>query len=146
MDRLINAILRLSREGRRTLAPELLDLNALVRSIADTMQHPDRDRHALTIAPLPMLTSDRTALEQILSNLMENALKYLQPGPRRRSASAAAWRAGGRSSRWPTTGAASIRVITSASSIFSAVRACRTSRAKALVLRMFVRLPIALAA
>ena len=81
MDRLINAILRLSREGRRTLAPELLDLNALVRSIADTMQHRLTETGtALTIAPLPMLTSDRTALEQILSNLMENALKYLQPG------------------------------------------------------------------
>lgn len=81
MDRLINAILRLSREGRRTLAPEPLDLNTLVRSIADSMQHRLTETEtALTIAPLPMLTSDRTAVEQILSNLMENALKYLQPG------------------------------------------------------------------
>ncbi|MDR6510877.1 signal transduction histidine kinase [Novosphingobium capsulatum] len=81
MDRLINAILRLSREGRRTLAPETLDLTALVRSIADTMQHRLTETGTtLTIAPLPALTSDRTALEQILSNLMENALKYLQPG------------------------------------------------------------------
>jgi signal transduction histidine kinase len=83
MDRLINAILRLSREGRRTLAPESLDLGVLVRSIADSMQHRLTETEtALSIAPLPTLTSDRTAVEQILSNLMENALKYLQPGRR----------------------------------------------------------------
>ncbi|NMN05829.1 MULTISPECIES: sensor histidine kinase [unclassified Novosphingobium] len=81
MDRLINAILRLSREGRRTLAPEALDLNVVVRSIADSIQHRLMETGtALTIAPLPTVTSDRTAVEQILSNLMENALKYLQPG------------------------------------------------------------------
>jgi len=34
----------------------------------------------ITIAQLPIITCDRTALEQILSNLMENALKYLEPG------------------------------------------------------------------
>jgi signal transduction histidine kinase len=81
MDRLINAILRLSREGRRTLAPELLDLNTLVRSIADTMQHRLTETGTeIAIAQLPIITCDRTALEQILSNLMENALKYLEPG------------------------------------------------------------------
>ena len=79
MDRLINAILRLSREGRRTLAPELLDMTMLVQGIVDTLKHRTEEL-GITIAidrPLPSIVSDRVAIEQILSNLIENATKYL---------------------------------------------------------------------
>src|SRR5258708_15686113 len=34
----------------------------------------------IRIEPLPQITSDRLALEQIFSNLIDNALKYLKPG------------------------------------------------------------------
>jgi signal transduction histidine kinase len=82
MDRLINAILKLSREGRRVITPEAMPTDAIVEAIAGSMQHVLDDRGVtLTIArPLPTLTTDRVALEQILSNLIENATKYLQPG------------------------------------------------------------------
>lgn len=81
MDRLINAILRLSREGRRTLAPERVDANALVQSIRDSIQHRLNDVGAEVGADaLPDIVTDRLALEQILSNLIENAVKYLKPG------------------------------------------------------------------
>jgi signal transduction histidine kinase len=81
MDRLINAILRLSREGRRTLAVEPIELNELVQSIIDSLQHRVTDSGAeIRAERLPAVTSDRLAVEQILSNLIENALKYLQPG------------------------------------------------------------------
>lgn len=81
MDRLINAILRLSREGRRALMPERIDANQLVQGIIDTVQHRITDAGAEVKArPLPEITTDRLAFEQILSNLIENALKYLQPG------------------------------------------------------------------
>ena len=82
MDRLINAILNLSREGRRVIAPEPLDPATIVETIGGSMQHILEDRGVtLTIdAPLPALVSDRLAVEQILSNLIENASKYLQPG------------------------------------------------------------------
>jgi light-regulated signal transduction histidine kinase (bacteriophytochrome) len=67
MDRLINAILRLSREGRRTLAPERIELGALVRGIGETMQHRLTETGTtLTIESLPVMVSDRMALEQIL--------------------------------------------------------------------------------
>jgi hypothetical protein len=82
MDRLINAILTLSREGRRTITPELLDMDDLVQLIADSLQH-RVDALDATIeiqTPLPRLVSDRVAIEQIFSNLIENAVKYLQPG------------------------------------------------------------------
>ena len=34
----------------------------------------------VTVEELPVVVNDRVAVEQILSNLVENALKYLQPG------------------------------------------------------------------
>ena len=80
MDRLINAILRLSREGRRTLTPEPLDLSSLVDGILQSLQHRVQETGtAITVDPLPTVVSDRLAIEQILSNLIENAIKYLDP-------------------------------------------------------------------
>jgi signal transduction histidine kinase len=37
-------------------------------------------RSKIRIEPLPNVVSDRLALEQIFSNLIDNALKYLKPG------------------------------------------------------------------
>ena len=82
MDRLINAILKLSREGRRTIAPEHIDPAQLVDTIIGSMQHIVDDRGAVVRVerPMPAIVTDRLALEQILSNLIENATKYLKPG------------------------------------------------------------------
>lgn len=81
MDRLINAILNLSRQGRRTLAPEPLDLTSMVHGIAESLQHRiQEDGTAVSVGELPTIVNDRVAVEQILSNLVENALKYLKPG------------------------------------------------------------------
>ena len=79
MDRLINAILKLSREGRRTLNPEPLDMDALARGVADSLKHLADDRGAVIAVrePLADLVSDRVAIEQVVSNLTENAVKYL---------------------------------------------------------------------
>jgi len=81
MDALINAILKLSREGRRVIAPERLDMDALVAKIGETLQHLLDERGAELVIehPLPSIVSDRLAIDQILSNLIENAVKYLQP-------------------------------------------------------------------
>ncbi|MCR5874463.1 CHASE3 domain-containing protein [Phenylobacterium sp. J426] len=82
MDRLINAILRLSREGRRVLTPESIDTQRMLEGIADSLKHrSDAEGATIRIEPgLPNVVSDRLALEQIFSNLVENALKYLKPG------------------------------------------------------------------
>lgn len=80
MDRLINAILRLSREGRRVLVPERLDMAALLRTVIDSMRHQAEERGAeITLGAVPPLISDRLAVEQVFSNLIENAVKYLSP-------------------------------------------------------------------
>ena len=82
MDRLINAILKLSREGRRTLAPEILDMNLLFAGVRDNMRQSIDTRGASVRieADLPSLIGDRLYIEQIFGNLMENAVKYLRPG------------------------------------------------------------------
>ncbi|SEN52547.1 His Kinase A (phospho-acceptor) domain-containing protein [Sphingomonas gellani] len=82
MDRLINAILKLSREGRRVIAPEPLDIAAIADTAIAAMRQVIDDRGATVTVerPMPTLNSDRFAVEQILSNLVENATKYLQPG------------------------------------------------------------------
>jgi len=81
MDRLISAILKLTREGRREFNPVHVDMGALVQDIANSMTHQTAEVQAqINIDPLPDLVSDRLALEQIFSNLIENALKYLRNG------------------------------------------------------------------
>lgn len=82
MDRLINAILRLSREGRRTITPEPLDLAAVAHGVLDGLRHriDELGIMATVLEPLPEMIGDRLAVEQILSNLVENAVKYLKPG------------------------------------------------------------------
>jgi hypothetical protein len=81
MDRLIHAILTLARQGRREFKGEPIDTTALLQRIADSVAHQAQERGAeIRIAPLPAVTSDRLALEQIFSNLLDNALKYLRDG------------------------------------------------------------------
>jgi signal transduction histidine kinase len=82
MDRLINAILKLSREGRRTLNSDPLDMDMVLAGVVASLRRQADDREAvIEIAPdLPPLRSDRLAVEQIFANLVENALKYLKPG------------------------------------------------------------------
>jgi signal transduction histidine kinase len=81
MDRLITAILNLTREGRRDFEPVRIDTRELIEAIVATVAHQAAEAKAqIRISPLPDIVSDRLALEQIFSNLIDNALKYLKPG------------------------------------------------------------------
>ena len=81
MDRLISAILNLTREGRREFEPVRVDTRELIEGIVATVAHQAAEAEArIRIEPLPHIISDRLALEQIFSNLIDNALKYLKPG------------------------------------------------------------------
>src|SRR5205085_2639005 len=81
MDRLITAILNLTREGRREFQPVPIDPRELIEGIVATVAHQAAEANAtIRIEPLPEIVSDRLALEQIFSNLIDNALKYLKPG------------------------------------------------------------------
>ena len=97
MDGLINAILKISRDGRRELRIERVNLKALVEAGAAAVNHQvgESDGEIAIAENLPTVTSDRLSLEQVFGNLFDNAIKYRSPDrPLRISVSA---RNGGRS-------------------------------------------------
>jgi signal transduction histidine kinase len=82
MDGLINAILKLSREGRRVLKPETVNLESLIGRATESVQHQVTEAGgSIEIqANVRSVVSDRLALEQIVGNLLDNAVKYRLPG------------------------------------------------------------------
>ena len=80
MDRLINAILKLSRDGRRALAPEILDVGEMATAAADSIRHQiEESGTEFVVGEMVTFESDRLSVEQIVGNLIENALKYSDP-------------------------------------------------------------------
>ena len=81
MDNLINAILKLSREGHRAMTAERIDVAGLMEAAADSVRHrlSENGGEIQVEKPLPDIGSDRLALEQIFGNLIDNAVKYLDP-------------------------------------------------------------------
>ena len=80
MDHLTTALLELSRAGRRELHMEELDSRVLVQETLASLANQIQARHiAVEIGPLPRITSDRAAIEQIFGNLLDNAIKYSDP-------------------------------------------------------------------
>ena len=81
MDRLIKAILMLARQGSRVFQPEPVDMGELMRSIVDGVAHRALSADAtVSVGTMPNLVVDRIAAEQVFSNLVDNAVKYLRPG------------------------------------------------------------------
>lgn len=80
MDNLINAVLKLSRVGRRKLNPEPVSAQDLVRTVLHSLAH-QIESHQISVKlhDLPDVVADRTALEQIFGNLIDNAVKYRDP-------------------------------------------------------------------
>lgn len=80
MDRLISAILHLSREGRRNFTAEPVDATAVVEAVVDANRHRlDEQGATVEVARLPEVETDRLAFEQVMGNLVDNAVKYLSP-------------------------------------------------------------------
>lgn len=82
MDGLINAILKISREGGRELRAESVDLTALIETAAAAVHHQASAEEGGGIeidSQVPRLVSDRLSLDQIMGNLLDNAIKYRAP-------------------------------------------------------------------
>ena len=78
LHRLVQNLLATSHEedARRRLTLEPIRFDELVREVAGALGQ-DRERVALSLPPdLPILVSDRQCVELILSNLLDNALKF----------------------------------------------------------------------
>lgn len=80
MDGLINAILKISRDGRRPLKPESIDLTELLEATSGSVQHQITEAGGSVEIDVKTksIISDRFSLEQILGNLFDNAVKYKQ--------------------------------------------------------------------
>jgi signal transduction histidine kinase len=81
MDELINAILKISRDGRRELRAEPIDLQTLIETSAASIQHQlvEADGVVKISANVRRFVSDRFSVEQIIGNLFDNAVKYRDP-------------------------------------------------------------------
>ena len=77
---IIDAMLRLSRAGRVDYRPQPVDVGQIVRRVMDSVRVTADERGAtLVVADLPTAWGDPTAVEQVLANLIVNALNYVSP-------------------------------------------------------------------
>jgi PAS domain S-box-containing protein len=81
IDTLLSGFLRFSRLGRAGIRIERLNMNAMLAAIAQTMEFQIQKSGAtLRTEKLPDCLGDATQINQVFSNLLDNALKYLEPG------------------------------------------------------------------
>ena len=79
--RLIDALLLLSRTGKNDYHKEYVDVQALVETTLASLRKSIPDNNTVfTVTALPAVMGDATAIGQVFSNLISNAMKYLQPG------------------------------------------------------------------
>jgi signal transduction histidine kinase len=80
MDSLINALLQLSRLGRSELKREPIDMEKMVQETLNALAHQIAEKQIdVKIGPLPKIEADRLAMQQILGNLLNNAVLYSLP-------------------------------------------------------------------
>ena len=80
MDTLTTAILDLSRIGKYIYRDDVVDARAIVDKCLGAQSYEIGNKQIeVGVGPLPSLVTDPVALEQIFSNLIDNAVKYLAP-------------------------------------------------------------------
>jgi signal transduction histidine kinase len=75
MDRLINGLLELARVGRTRQQSERVDITELLHETID-LASPSPQARVLIIGAMPTLNAERIAMQQVLLNLITNALQH----------------------------------------------------------------------
>lgn len=81
MEALIDGILDFARVGRGKLAKERVETRALVEELAIVAVARAAEREVVLEGDFPAIVTERVLLEQVLQNLLSNALKHAPTGP-----------------------------------------------------------------
>ena len=81
MNDLIDDLLAFSRLGQQQIRKSIIDLSVLAKQVFQQflVQAPERDLH-LTVNDMPPALGDRNLINQVMVNLLANAVKYTRPG------------------------------------------------------------------
>ena len=80
MDSLLSGLLKLSRMGRANINIEKLDMNKLMPEVISTLEfQAGETRATVEVEELPPCYGDEAQINQVFSNLLGNALKFLDP-------------------------------------------------------------------
>jgi len=80
LGRLIDDILAFSRTGRQEIEPADVDMTALARDVIDELKPALEGRTvSFNIEALPPARTDRAMMRRVLTNLLDNAVKYTAP-------------------------------------------------------------------
>lgn len=87
MGQLIDDLLAFSRLGRQDITAGRVDMNEVTRLVADEIRRSEGERNGhveISIASLLPAHGDRSLLRQVISNLLQNAVKFTRgrPNPR----------------------------------------------------------------
>lgn len=80
MDKLITGLLSLSRVGRQKLNLNKLDINEILDEVLSNLEYEIKNEDIkVDIDELPNCMGDESQINQVFSNLVSNAIKYLEP-------------------------------------------------------------------
>jgi signal transduction histidine kinase len=81
MDSLLSGLLKLSRVGRMPAVFDFIDMNRLIADILNAFEFQLKEKEVkLRVEQLPPCFGNEMQINQLFSNLVSNALKYLDPG------------------------------------------------------------------
>jgi signal transduction histidine kinase len=79
MGQLIDDLLSFSRLGRQDISSDRVDMKALATTIAEEIRHAEAERNGaleIRVGALQPAQGDRALLRQVISNLLQNAVKF----------------------------------------------------------------------